>query len=229
MNEEDPSRHSDSEEIRFVKDSTRLLRDTVESALWARGWVVADLKVADDQPLKWFWPPTAPVGYAGHPEWIDPGLRARPQMQTPRLTPWRVPTRIIGAGASWLLQYGEATARAPDKPISYTEDSALINDLERLEWWPMTVEEARQIQTERLFDVTTAWARDEHYVSCDVTDPYGSRFDRLNPHRRYENNQNDDSVEPPSSPRPRGNLESQWLLNEAEAWASAVRTQRAAG
>lgn len=65
------------------EESMRLLRDTVESTLLARGWVVADLRATGDQPLEWFWPPTSPVDYARHPEWIDPGLRAHPQMYTP--------------------------------------------------------------------------------------------------------------------------------------------------
>ncbi len=42
---EDPEK-----EIRFIKDSIRLLKDDVETTLLSRGWAVTDLDVADEEP-----------------------------------------------------------------------------------------------------------------------------------------------------------------------------------
>lgn len=53
----------DVDEIRMVKAGWRLLGYDVQIQLLERGWAVTDLDVADDVPLEYFWPPTAPVGY----------------------------------------------------------------------------------------------------------------------------------------------------------------------
>ncbi|MGJ9426404.1 hypothetical protein ACHABX_11255 [Nesterenkonia halotolerans] len=101
---------SPDDEIRFIKDSHRLLGNHVGSELLSRGWEVTDLDVDDEEDLEWFWPPTAPLNYRGHPEWVPPSVRVRPQMAgRPRSTPWTVPTRITGTAAHG----GWTTARLP--------------------------------------------------------------------------------------------------------------------
>lgn len=74
-------------------------------------------------------------------------------------------------------------------------------------------------------------AHDQHHLACPVTEPYGSRFDAITGHRRHQGDRarGDAAAGPPSSPRPRGSLDAQWLLIDAEAWTSAVRTARAGG
>lgn len=207
------------DEIRFIKDSHRLLGNHVGSELLSRGWVVVDLDVDDEEDLEWFWPPTAPLNYRGHPEWVPPEVRVRPQMAGhPRSTPWAAPTRVTGAGGSWRVDYGEATALKPHIPHHYLDEASLLSDLERIEWWPMSIEEARRLQGERLLSVTTAWARNNHYLSGDVTQPYGSRFDEISALRDL-----------PREQRPLGKLDARYLLVDAEAWASAVRTARVGG
>ncbi|MGJ9426403.1 hypothetical protein ACHABX_11250, partial [Nesterenkonia halotolerans] len=77
------------------------------------------------------------------------------------------------------MDYGETPALKPESPRHYLDEGSLLIDLERIEWWPMTVEEARRLQGERLLSVTTAWAWNNHYLSGNVTEPYGSRFDEI--------------------------------------------------
>lgn len=206
------------DEIRFIKDSHRLLRNHVGAELISRGWVVADLNVDDEEDLEWFWPPTAPVNYCGHQEWVPPEVRVRPQMGVPRETPWIVPTRVTGAGSSWRVDYGEALAQKPALSAQYLDEASLLADLERIEWWPMTVRETKQLQAERVMSVTTAWAWDNYYLSGVVTEPYGSRMDKISALREL-----------PPEKRPLGRLDARYLLVDAEAWASAVRTARAGG
>lgn len=210
---------SSDDEIRFIKVSHRLLGDHVGSELLSRGWVVADLKVDDAEDLEWFWPPTAPINYRGHPEWVHPSVRVRPQVAGhPRSTPWTAPTRITGAGGSWRVDYGETATLKPESPRRYLDEGSLLSDLERVEWWPMTVDEARRLQGERLLSVITAWAWNNHYLSGHLTEPYGSRFDEIPALRDL-----------PREQRPLGNLDARYLLVDAEAWASAIRTDRVRG
>ena len=124
---------SPEDEIRFILNAMRWIDADVASRLWTRGWVVADLTVGEGESLEWFWPPTAPVGYGGLPEWGDEIMQRRPQMFGPRQTPWTRPTRITGTGAVWTLEYGEATAQKPAARTRYLDAAALTSDLERIE------------------------------------------------------------------------------------------------
>ena len=112
---------SPEDEIRFILNAMRWIDADVASRLWTRGWVVADLTVREGESLEWFWPPTAPVGYGGLPEWGDEIMQRRPQMFGPRQTPWTRPTRITGTGAVWTLEYGEATAQKPAARTRYLD------------------------------------------------------------------------------------------------------------
>lgn len=211
---EDPEK-----EIRFIKDSIRLLKDDVETTLLSRGWAVTDLDVADEEPLEWFWPPTAPVGYGGTREWGDTvpaDLRERrPGMYPPRQTPWTAPTRLTKEGEHWRLDYGAAIAQQPDESKRYSSEAELIADLERIEWWPMSVEEARRIRCERVFEVISAAAWDQHYQAVFPTEPYLSRVE---------------SVGEPGGRFPeQGSRSAQRQLIDADAWVSAVRTARVGG
>ena len=192
---------------------------------------VADLEVADDEPLEFFWPPTAPVHYGGLPERRDRLAERYPTLDSPGRTPWTAPTRITRTDAGWLLMYGDAVAQVPDEPVEYTDDAALIADLERIEWWPMTIDEARQIQRERLYVVTAAAAKDDHYQGFTITEPYGSRITELMEHVRLDAVQQHGlrAADEPSTSRPRGDLHARLKLIDAAAWASAVRTARVAG
>jgi hypothetical protein len=220
-----------NEEFRFIEDALRLLGNDVQSDLASRGWAVADLGVPDGDPLEWFWPPTAPVGYGGLSDWSDEAMQHRPQMHGPRHTPWRVPTRITKAQGGWRVEYGEAIAQEPDAVAEYADDASLLADLERIECWPMNLDEARLIRRERLFAVTTALAQDAHYQGFTVTEPYSSRINAIRPHLMFERSRAVGlaATAPPSTPRPRGDLAAHMNLIDAEAWASAVRTARAGG
>lgn len=219
------------DEIRILKEGWRLLGNDVQAELVARGWAVAALDVADDEPLEFFWPPTAPVHYGGLPEWRDRPAEHRPDLHPPRRTPWTAPTRITRTDTGWLLVYGQAIAQDPDEPVEYTSDEVLMADLERIEWWPMSVDEAHQIQRERLYVVTAAAANDDHYQGFTITEPYGSRITELMEHVRFDAVQQNGlgAADEPSTSRPRGNLDARMKLIDAAAWASAVRTSRVAG
>lgn len=222
---------SPDDEISFILNAMRWIDADVASRLWTRGWAVADLTVDEGMPLEWFWPPTAPVGYGGLPDWGDEIMQRRPQMFGPRQTPWTRPTRITGTGTAWTLEYGEATAQKPAAPRNYVENAALIADLERIECWPMTIEETREIQAARILEVTRANAQDAHYRGVFPTEPYSSRTNVIRAHQLFEHlrAQGVADVEPPSTARMPGDLNAQGLLVDAEAWASAVRTARAGG
>ncbi len=205
----------------------QLLGEVVGTTLLDRGWIVANPQAADDEPLEWFWPPTAPVDYSGRPEWQHQGRLIRPHLFGPRHTPWTHPTRITRIDEVWRLEYGEAVAQEPDAPRDYVDDAELIADLDSIECWPLTVDETRTIRHERIVTMTTLLARDDHYLACEVTEPYGSRLDAIHEHRSGQNGITKD--EQPSTPRKPGSLDAQWILADAEAWASAVRTARAGG
>lgn len=220
-----------SDDFHFFDDARRLLGGDVQSELAFRGWAVTDLEVADSEPLEWFWPPTAPVGHGGLPDWGDEIRRRRPRMHGPRHSPWRSPTRITKTTNGWRVEYGEAIARQPDAGAEYADDASLLADLGRIEWWPMRVEEAHQLRMERLFAVTTVIAQDAHSQGFDVTEPFSSRIDAIRPHLMFERSRAVGLADtaPPSTPRPRGDLAAQMNLIDAEAWASAVRSARAGG
>ena len=226
---------SPEDEIRFILNAMRWIDADVASRLWTRGWtrgwVVADLTVGEGESLEWFWPPTAPVGYGGLPEWGDEIMQRRPQMFGPRQTPWTRPTRITGTGAVWTLEYGEATAQKPAARTRYLDAAALTSDLERIECWPMAVEATREIRAARVLDVTTAIAHDEHYLAVVPTEPYASRGNVIRAHQLFEQARDlgVTATEPPAMARIRGDLHAQSMLVDAEAWASAVRTARAGG
>lgn len=135
-----------------------------------------------------------------------------------RSTPWTLPTRITATGGAWKVSYGEVVSQKPKRPRWYRDEASLLADLERIEWWPMTVKEAHRIQAERLKSVAGAWARDDHYLSGPITEPYGSRMEEISAQRQL-----------PPEQQPRGSLDAQYLLVDAEAWASAERTARAGG
>lgn len=222
---DDDSADDIEKEIRFLKDSTRLLQNNVESTLLSRGWAVADIDVDDEEPLEWFWPPTAPVGYGGLPEYVDDVMRRRPGMFISRKTPWVAPTRLTKVGDRWRLDYGEAIAQKPDKPLCYSAETELIADLEQIEWWPMNLEEVREIRAYRLLTTTTAAAHDQHSLATLPAEPFASWQNDLQAHLLYE--QSGDRAEQPQTPRPVGNLEARLRLIDADSWASAVRTARA--
>lgn len=219
------------DELRFVLNALRWIEADVASRLWTRGWAVADLNAGEGEPLEWFWPPTAPVGYGGIPDWSDDVMMRRPEMFGPRQTPWTRPTRVTRAGSLWTLKYGEAIAQKPDALREYADEEILLADLERIECWPMTVEETREIQAARLLESTTANATDAHYRAVFRTEPYASRGNAIRAHQVFEDRSDRDarSAERPSVPRMPGSLTAQQMLVDAQAWASAVRTARTGG
>jgi len=222
---------SPDDELRFILNVLRWIDADVASRLWKRGWAVADLTVGEGESLQWFWPPTAPVGYGGLPDWGDEIMQRRPQMFGPRQTPWTRPTRITRAGTVWTLEYGDAIAQKPDTAQEYVDDTALIADLERIEYWPMTIEETREIQAARILEVTRANAQNAHYRGVFPTEPYASRTNVIRAHQLFEHQRARGvaDAEPPSTARMPGDLNAQGNLVDAEAWASAVRTARAGG
>ena len=223
---------SSSDDFRFEMNTLRWIDADVTSQLSRRGWAVNDLSVGATEPLEWFWPPTAPVGYGGLPDWSDEPMQRRPQLFGPRLTPWIRPTRISGTTTgTWIVEYGEAAALQPAALQKYEQDAELVAELERIECWPMTVEETQQLRVARVFEVTTAMAHNAHYLGVLLTEPYASRQNLIRVNQRYEHSQYRGT--PGNELRPvarlSGDLASQSLLNDAEAWASAVRTARAGG
>lgn len=219
------------DEIRFLKNALRLLRDDVQTRLLDHGWAVTDLDVGDDEPLEWFWPPTAPFGYGQPSEEVDEAIRGHRQTDVLGKTPWSQPTRITRAESCWRVKYGTAITQKPDSFQDYAIDEDLLADLERIEWWPMPVDGARRIRMERVNATTTADAHDNHSVAVIATEPYASRLRDLRAHILAEDGQrlSFPDVEQPSTPRPRGDLRARCRLVDAEAWASAIRTARAGG
>ncbi len=221
------SEHGDQpDEIRRLIEAHRLLLNNVETTLLSRGWAAADLEVGDNESLEFFWPPTAPVGYGGLPEWIHPSAEKRPGMFRPRRTPWNEPTIIRRARDKWVLNYGTAIAQKPDASQEY-DAAKLFADLERIEWWPMSIEEARELQAQRLFNTTYADAYDQFSLGPSMqTEPYTSRIvelhDRLWPKKHLLRGD-------PGARKWAGDLRARLRLVDAEAWTSAVRSARAGG
>ena len=223
---------SPSDDFRFEMNTLRWIDADVTSQLSRRGWAVNDLSVGAAEPLESFWPPTAPAGYGGLPDWSDEPMQRRPQLFGPRLTPWIRPTRMSGTTTGiWIVEYGEATALQPTALQKYEQDAELVAGLERIECWPMTVEEAQQLRVARVFEVTTAMAHNAHYLGVLLTEPYASRQNLIRVNQSYEHSQYRGTPGNELQPVARlsGDLASQSLLNDAEAWASAVRTARAGG
>ena len=218
-------------DFRFEMNAPRWIYADVTSRLWTRGWAVADLAIEEGESLEWFWPPTAPVGYGGLPDWSDETMQLRPHLFGPRQTPWTRPTRITGTGSVWTLEYGEAVAQKPAARRTYRHTATLITDLERIECWPMTIDETRVIRAARLFDVTTALAQNAHYLAVFPTEPYASRGNGIRAHQQFEQarSQGAAGIGPPPVARIHGDLQAQGMMLDAEAWASAVRTARAGG
>lgn len=220
------------DEIRILKESIRLLGNDVPTRLLEHGWAPETLDVADDQPIEWFWPPTAPVGYGGLPEWSDAAMQKRPNMYGHRHTPWIKPTRITQTDSGWLLEYGEALAQTPDESIAYTDDAELLADLNRIEWWPMSIDDAEQLQAKRLLHTTRADAHNLHRMAfMMITEPYCTRrnetLERLYSDTKVTvgdvmNGKND-------AWKWTGDLRARLRLIDAEMYASAVRSARAGG
>lgn len=203
---------STDDEVQFLLNTPRLSQD-VPSVLASHGWTCVTSEARNDETIEWIWPPTAPVGYAGQPEWTDPGVRVRPHFDVPRVSPWTAPTRLLQhANATWELQYGAAHAQPADESRRYSDHTELLADLERFESWPMSLEEWRRLSQERLWVTTVAAAENTHYLSMTITEPYGSRFDAISASEITVRDE-----------------QAQWRLVDAEAWTSAVRTARAGG
>lgn len=222
---------STEDEIRRLNEAVRLFRDDVESGLLARGWAVTDLAVGDETPLEFFWPPTAPIGYGELPEPMDEAMRRRPSMYGTRTTPWTRPTRITQAVDGWVVEYGEAPGLQPDRPVHVTDGSALLADLERIECWPMSVPEAKQLRMERVYATTVADAHDDHSFGFFPTEPYVSRLRDLRGHLEADraSRLGLEADGAPCTSRPRGDLSARRRLIDAEAWASHVRSSRLGG
>jgi hypothetical protein len=221
------------DEIRFIMNAHRWLASDTASRLWSRGWAVANPDADESEPLEWFWPPTAPVGYgapsveasadAAPPRW--------PELAWPeRQSPWLRPTRLTRRGTGWKLDYGEALAQRADDTVEFPDESAVPTDLERIECWPMSVEETRRLRDSQVMHVITAMAHDDHTMGFTWTEPYVSRSSAIRAHQRHEAAvQRGESAAPPVHPRARGDLRAQHILLDGEAWASWVRTVRADG
>lgn len=219
------------DESRFTLNTIRWLREDVATQLWRRGWTVTDPDIGDDQPLEWFWPPTAPIDYGGRPEHNDKTTAHRPQFLSPRRTPWTLPTRITRTGQGWRLAYGATRAQKPRACQEYADGAALIDNLERIECWPLSVAETHAIRAQRIVNVVTAMAHDQHYLAMPLTEPYVSRLSAIREHQHdaHDRTPAHPGTQPSSPPRQPGDLSAQQLLVDAEAFASAVRTERAGG
>jgi len=230
------SMFSPEERAEFLKNAFKLIGSDVATQLWERGWAVLDPAA---EHLEWFWPPTAPTGHGGLPDPHENVRKLRPQMFQPHRTPWIVPTRITRSGGMWRVEYGAATAQEPDTAVDYVESEALLNDLERIECWPMSINETKRIREQRIVEVIYAAAHDQFYQAATITEPYASRLNEIQAWQRYEAEQlrqlasghslGQPAVEKPASRRRDGSLSAQAQIVEAAAWASAVRTARAAG
>jgi hypothetical protein len=127
----------------------------------------------------------------------------------------------------WVPRLGGKIDSIPGQVNTIT----LLADIEGIECWPMSVEESLQIRMERVFQATCAAAHNEHYLGFTYTEPYVTRYNLVMRQLRLEKAQGGvhGAVAVPAPSRPRGDLNAQLLLIDAEAWASAVRTARAGG
>jgi len=214
-----------------LRETVRQMGQEVQVALLARGWAVTDPWVEEDQPMEFFWPPTAPHGYGRRPPVPAAVARDRAKLSEPEATPWLAPTRIARVDDGWRVQYGEAAAARPAELALHRDDVSLLADIEGIECWPMSVEESLQSRMERVFQATYAAAHNEHYLGFTYTEPYVTRYNLVMRQLRLEKAQGGvhGAVAVPAPSRPRGDLNAQLLLIDAEAWASAVRTARAGG
>ncbi len=219
---------SGDDEIRMIKEGWRLLGSDVQAELIARGWEVTDLHVSDDEPLEFFWPPRRHRSDTGGlPDRSGPSRMGPSGERRPRPTPWTQPTRITRTATGWRVEYGEAIAQAPDEPIEHTDDKALLGDLARIEWWPMTVAEAYDLEHQQVLHLTYAAAHNEHTQSFDIkTEPYLSRIQEL-----YDRDCGKIIVTmaDPDGWKWSGDLKARMRIVDAQMWASAVRTARAGG
>ncbi|MFV4913991.1 hypothetical protein PFZ49_10670 [Microbacterium lacticum] len=218
---------SGDDEIHILNEGWRLLGSDIQAELVARGWAVANLDIDDDEPLEFFWPPTAPIGYGRESDnpFSPPGRP--PEMTAPRETPWILPTRIARIPSGWRVEYGEAIAQQPDDPVEYADDKALLDDLPRIEWWPMSVKEARELEHQRVLHTTYADAYDDHSLGYRIqTEPYAGRrheiFERLRGRIQV-------TMADPDAWRWSGDLHARLRIIDGQMWASAVRTARAGG
>lgn len=188
--------------------------DFVGVDLVARGWVVED-SGADERV--WFWPPTAPARYGGLGDPRVGSLGPRDIDWGEWTTPWKSPTRLKKTGDGLLLEYGEAIAQKPDEPREYFDRDELKNDLERIESWPLSIDEMEEIRMKRIYDVTRAAAHNDHDCTPYYTEPYVSRIKELR--------KKDSKMLPGGEWQWRG----KWSLLDAEAYASAMRNERVGG
>lgn len=218
---------SGDDEIRILNEGWRLLGSDVQAELVARGWAVADLDIGDDEPLEFFWPPTAPVGYGREPDELPLSSGRTPEPTTPRQTPWTLPTRISRIGSGWRVEYGEAIAQKPDDPVEHADDKGLLRDLPRIEWWPMSVEEARELEHQRVLHATYADAYDDHSLGYSIqTEPYAGRLNEIFERLRGKIQ---GTMADPDAWRWSGDLRARMRIIDGQMWASAVRTARAGG
>lgn len=209
------------DEIRIIKDAARLLGADVAGRLWSRGWAIADQEARRGSSIVWYWPPTAPAGYRQRTD--DDGGSCRE-------TPWTAPTRLTRTREGWYLEYGSAVGQPPARPELYTDEDELVTNLGRIEWWPMHINEVQELRVKRIAEVTMALASDDHYRACTPTEPYASRLEHLREHIRHEHRRSRPRDRArPSTPRKPGDLTAQFLLADADAWVSAMRTARAGG
>lgn len=219
---------SADDEIQSMIHAWGQLGVDVPSTLVSRGWMCVNPEAGDGDAVEWVWPPTAPVGYVGRLEWKEPGVRVRPQMYAPRFSPWTAPTRLLQhPDGEWQLEYGAALAQEPEESRNYVDTVALLDDLERIECWPMGLEEWRAEAMGRLWRTTVAAAENSHCVAVPITEPYGSRWDAIHERRLIRDKARVDDAG--ASDLDVGNLSAQWRLVDAEAWASAVRNARVGG
>ncbi len=94
------------------------------------------------------------------------------------------PTRLLQhPDGEWELEYGAALAQEPDQPHNYPDTADLLADLERIECWPMSLEEWRTEAMGRLWRTTVAAAENSHCLAVPITEPYGSRWDAIQERR----------------------------------------------